>query len=648
MNRLSIGLRLIFSTLLVVAIAGLVFGFVAWQMVSAQLHRQAARDASDQSSRVVARLATIDQLSRAQVESAMRVLEEEGRRVGEPALVGESSIGGKSVPNLALGKTSQVLNFALVDHVKALAGGTATIFAWDGKNFLRVTTNVLKPDGSRAVGTVLDPKGKAYAALAQGRGFSGVVDILGVPYTTSYAPIDDAKGKLIGAWYTGYRLDSIATLGKSIEEATILDHGFVALLKPSGAIVFHGGSLSQGALEQLLAHPNGWVVHEETYPAWGYRVLAVYPRSDVTRRLVRTSAMLAAALLLLLGPIVVLQFFLVRRQIVEPVRHLTERLAGADLNTLLEVENRDEIGDLAAGFNRFVLRLRQTLLKVRDGSAATTTKSGEISGIGRSTVSGMEEQRQLAEDATQAIETLSRGIAAISIHTRNASEQARSAASAAREGESQVAAAVTQIQVLAEETQMSATRISTLHERAQQIGSIVGVIESIAAGTNLLALNASIEAARAGQHGRGFAVVAGEVRRLSERTAQATRQVADLVSGIELESNQAAVGIFAACERANDGAQLVAQLNATFDRIAGLVIEVNARVEEIAQAASRESSATLAVTSTIGEVAAAAISSADGAGRVVEAMRELQGTAHGLEGLVREFQLRELPHEAAS
>jgi methyl-accepting chemotaxis protein len=634
MNRLSIGLRLIFSTLLVVAIAGLVFGFVAWQMVSAQLHRQAARDASDQSSRVVARLATIDQLSRAQVESAMRVLEEEGRRVGEPALVGESSIGGKSVPNLALGKTSQVLNFALVDHLKALAGGTATIFAWDGKNFLRVTTNVLKPDGSRAVGTVLDPKGKAYAALAQGRGFSGVVDILGVPYTTSYAPIDDAKGKLIGAWYTGYRLDSIATLGKSIEEATILDHGFVALLKPSGAIVFHGGSLSQGALEQLLAHPNGWVVHEETYPAWGYRVLAVYPRSDVTRRLVRTSAMLAAALLLLLGPIVVLQFFLVRRQIVEPVRHLTERLAGADLNTLLEVENRDEIGDLAAGFNRFVLRLRQTLLKVRDGSAATSTKSGEISGIGRSTVSGMEEQRQLAEDATQAIETLSRGIAAISIHTRN--------------GESQVAAAVTQIQALAEETQMSATRISTLHERAQQIGSIVGVIESIAAGTNLLALNASIEAARAGQHGRGFAVVAGEVRRLSERTAQATRQVADLVSGIELEANQAAVGIFAACERANDGAQLVAQLNATFDRIAGLVIEVNARVEEIAQAASRESSATLAVTSTIGEVAAAAISSADGAGRVVEAMRELQGTAHGLEGLVREFQLRELPHEAAS
>jgi methyl-accepting chemotaxis protein len=646
MNRSSIGLRLIVSTLLVVSLTGVAFGVVAWEMVSSQVRQQATAESARQSSKVIARLATIDQLSRALVESGMRILQDEAGRKGAAALDGTASIDGKPVPNLVLGKESQVLNFAVVDHVKELAGGTATMFAWDGRNFIRVTTNVLKPDGSRAVGTALDPKGKAFAALAQSRSFAGVVDILGIPYTTSYVPIQDFNGNLIGAWYTGYRLDSIATLGKSIEEATILDHGFVALMKSSGAIVFHGGKFTEGELERLMEHPSGWVFHKEEYPAWDYTVLAAYPTSDVRSRLWRTTGFLASAIVVLLSLIILLQFFLLRRHVLAPVRHLTERLAKADLNTLLESEKGDEIGDLAAGFNQFVLRLRQTLLKVRDGSNATSAKSGEISNIGRSTVTDMNAQRELAEDANRSIAELSRGIASISSHTRNASEQARSAASAAREGGTQVAAAVTEIQALSEETQLSASRISTLSDRAKQIGSIVGVIEEIAAGTNLLALNASIEAARAGEHGRGFAVVAGEVRRLSERTAQATREVADLVSGIENETEQASVGIHAACDRAAAGAAVVATLNATFERIAGLVIEVDSRVEEIARAADRESSATQAVTSTIGKVALSAAGSAQGAERVVAATGELQITAKGLEGLVKQFQLRALPQDS--
>ena len=78
-------------------------------------------------------------------------------------------MAGKSVPDLHLGSQSQAMNFALVDRVKELVGGTATLFVWDGNSFIRVSTNVMKPDGSRAVGTVLDPKGKAFAALSQGR-----------------------------------------------------------------------------------------------------------------------------------------------------------------------------------------------------------------------------------------------------------------------------------------------------------------------------------------------------------------------------------------------------------------------------------------------------------------------------------------------
>jgi hypothetical protein len=185
----------------------------------------------------------IDQFSRAQVESGMRILKDQGRLMGVPSLQGTAVVGTRRVPALHLGPVSQTLNFAMVDRVKDLVGGTATLFVWDGTDFIRVTTNVLMPDGTRAVGTVLDRKGKPFAALVEKRPFNGVVNILRVPYTTSYVPMLDAGGKLVGAWYTGYRLDSIAALGRGIEETRILDHGLVALLEPSGAVIFHGGQI---------------------------------------------------------------------------------------------------------------------------------------------------------------------------------------------------------------------------------------------------------------------------------------------------------------------------------------------------------------------------------------------------------------------
>jgi methyl-accepting chemotaxis protein len=643
MKRSSLGVRVVVSTLLVVFFTCLVFAVIAWRIVSARVEQEAVRESALQSGEAISRLETIDQLSRAQVDSAMRILVDQSRLKGAPSLKETAIVAGKTLPDLHLGTESQVMNFAMVDHVKELAGGTATLFVWDGSDFVRVTTNVLKPDGSRAVGTVLDPKGKAFAALSQGRPFNGVVDILGVPYTTSYVPMLDSAGKLVGAWYTGFRLDSIASLGKLIEEASILDHGFVALLKPSGEAVFHGRQISAEKLKQLRLRPVGWVMHEEIYPAWGYTVLAAYPNSDVTARLLRIAGMLAGAAAVLVGVIVIMQFVLLGRLVLRPVLYLTERLAHADMNTRIEVERNDEIGALANGFNLFVQRLRQAMLQVRDGSAATTAKSSEIRLISSNTEASMAVQCQSAEDAATAIAQLSADIAGTSSRTNEVTEHTRAAADAARGGSELVTSAVNHIQDLSRVTLESSTRIATLSEHARQIGSIVGVIDEIAAGTNLLALNASIEAARAGEHGRGFAVVAGEVRRLAERTAQATKQVASLISGITLETDQTAGCILSACDSATQGATAVSGLGSTFERIASLVIEVDGRMAQIAQAAQREAAAASAVSDTMHQVALSTKESASGAGVVVTAAGELLGTAHSLEDMVQQFQLKELP-----
>ena len=137
------------------------------------------------------------------VQAAMQLLKSKAATLGAPNVKGEEVVAGKTVPALHFGATKMNNNFVLVDEVQKEVGGTATIFVKSGDEFVRVATNVKKDDGSRAIGTILDPKGKAIAAIAKGESYFGEVDILGKPYVTGYEPIRDASN-VIGVYYVGY------------------------------------------------------------------------------------------------------------------------------------------------------------------------------------------------------------------------------------------------------------------------------------------------------------------------------------------------------------------------------------------------------------------------------------------------------------
>jgi hypothetical protein len=138
------------------------------------------------------------------VQASMQLLKAKAATLGAPSIKGEEAVAGKNAPALYFGDTKMNNNFTLVDEVQKEKGGTATIFAKSGDEFVRVATNVKKSDGSRAIGTVLDPKGKAIAAIMKDQSFYGEVDILGKPYITGYEPIHDASNKTIGVYYVGY------------------------------------------------------------------------------------------------------------------------------------------------------------------------------------------------------------------------------------------------------------------------------------------------------------------------------------------------------------------------------------------------------------------------------------------------------------
>jgi hypothetical protein len=138
------------------------------------------------------------------VQAAMQVLKSKAAALGAPSIKGEEAVAGKTVPAIYFGQSKMNNNFDLVDEVQKEKGGTATIFVKSGNDFVRVATNVKKDDGSRAIGTVLDPKGKAIAAISKGESFYGEVPILGKPYITGYEPIRDANNQIIGIYYVGY------------------------------------------------------------------------------------------------------------------------------------------------------------------------------------------------------------------------------------------------------------------------------------------------------------------------------------------------------------------------------------------------------------------------------------------------------------
>src|ERR1700680_1448252 len=138
------------------------------------------------------------------VQAALQLIKSKAATLGAPIVNGEEAVAGKIVPTLHFGATKMNNNFVLVDEVQKEVGGTATIFVKSGDEYVRVATNVKKDDGSRAIGTILDPKGKAIGSIRNGEAYYGEADILGKTYITGYEPIRDNKGDVIGIYYVGY------------------------------------------------------------------------------------------------------------------------------------------------------------------------------------------------------------------------------------------------------------------------------------------------------------------------------------------------------------------------------------------------------------------------------------------------------------
>lgn len=259
-------------------------------------------------------------LMKARTSEAMNVLQDLTAAAGAPS-VGDTTeiVPGISAPNIAFGKELQAFNFRIVDKLVNLVGGTATIFSKSGDTFVRITTNVKKPDGSRAVGTVLDRLGPAFAAISTMQGFEGVVDILGNPFFTSYQPIMDSQNQLIGIYYVGYEA-SLGGVQTAIQQTKILQTGFLALVDGAGKVRFTTNGITPAqAAATIKSVPEGWQVDSRNVAGWNYKVFAAYPKSELREGAITTAEIILGGGIVLALFLSVLVGLLIESMVITPL-----------------------------------------------------------------------------------------------------------------------------------------------------------------------------------------------------------------------------------------------------------------------------------------------------------------------------------------
>ncbi|MCK6189586.1 MULTISPECIES: methyl-accepting chemotaxis protein [unclassified Pseudomonas] len=467
------------------------------------------------------------------------------------------AVAGVQTPSLLLGGEVLNNNFTEVDEFKQMSGGVATVFVRSGDDFIRVSTSLTKQDGSRAIGTVLDRQGPAYQRVLGGQAYIGRAVLFDRSYMTQYSPVRDPSGKVIAVLFIGFDYtDAQAAQFENLKRFRIGQTGSLALLDeqkrwlvpPAGVQALDQAVPVMLDLAKTPGKGHFWSDRNEDFysvsvPFEGgpWAVVASMPKAEIRAvtwavgiRLVIGSVL---AMLLAVGATV----WLLRSKL-QPLSDLVrqaEALGAGDLSARLNVSSHDEIGQLARSFNQMGEALSTMVSHIRKAAEEVNSRAQALSGLSGGAYDGMEQQSGEITSMAGAVEEFSATSLNIADNMGNTERLAQENAQQTRIGRNSMQEASTSLEHIATALNSTATVINTLGQRSQEIGGIVGVITSIAEQTNLLALNAAIEAARAGEQGRGFAVVADEVRNLASRTREATDEISGMIQSIQKETGNA-------------------------------------------------------------------------------------------------------------
>jgi methyl-accepting chemotaxis protein len=289
--------------------------------------------------------------------------------------------------------------------------------------------------------------------------------------------------------------------------------------------------------------------------------------------------------------------------------NLAEAIAGGDLTNRLAsldreaIERNDEVGQLLTAMGKMAEKLKGIMAELKSTADNVASASNQLSASSEQMSRGTTEQSGRASQIATSSSEMSQTVIDIAKNASNIASAAGDAAKTAQDGGNVVNKSVQEVKAIADTVSETAKMVSSLGERSKQIGEIVSVINDIADQTNLLALNAAIEAARAGEQGRGFAVVADEVRRLAERTAKATSEIGDMIKAIQDEVQKAVTSMNEGTKRVNVGVELSTQAGNALNGIVKSVNNLQTMVQQIASATEEMSTVSETISGDIETIA---------------------------------------------
>jgi methyl-accepting chemotaxis protein len=353
----------------------------------------------------------------------------------------------------------------------------------------------------------------------------------------------------------------------------------------------------------------------------------------------KTLLTLVAVLALLLGT---LAAWMITRQIIIPLQdtlQVVNRIAEGDLSHRVQITRRDELGQLQSGLQRMKHNLHELIDGIRAGVIQVASAAEQLSTVTEQTNAGVNNQKAETDHVATAMNEMTATVQNVARDAEEASAAASIADQQACEGEQIVGEAIAQIKRLAEELNQSADAVRHLQEQSDKIGGVLDVIKAVAQQTNLLALNAAIEAARAGEAGRGFAVVADEVRNLALRTQRSTEEIESLVAGVQSGTHAVASGMESSLLLSESSVEYTHRAVSALENITSKVSIIQSMNQQIATAAEQQSAVTEEINRSVINVRDISDQTASTCEETASSSIELARLGHELEALVGRFKV---------